>query len=70
MGFYTRTAEERAWELREEIERLTAEAGYEFYVRKYQIGNYVELEISNRYQNHDRASVDLPFGRVPEEASV
>lgn len=68
--FYGNRETERAWELREEIERLTAEAGSPFYVRKYQLGSYVMLEISNRYQNEHRASVDLPFGRVPEAASV
>lgn len=63
-GLERKATRDRLWELREEIERLTEEAGFPFYVRKQQFGNTVDLVITNSYVYRDDPFIDLPFGKI------
>lgn len=69
-GYNSAEVRDRMWKLREDIERLTAEAGHDFYVRKVQYGNTVDIVITNRSYYATTPSVDLPFGKVVEESSA
>lgn len=69
-GYNSAEVRDRLWELRDDIERLSAEAGHDFYVRKVQYGNTVDIVITNRSYYATKPSVDLPFGRQAEESST
>jgi hypothetical protein len=58
-----RRAEQRMWELRDEIEARTAELGSPWYVRKVEFGGYVSLRVST-VKSGQVADLDAPFGKI------